>query len=471
MVARTGIPALPKVPAGLDEPLRKYLQAVHDAGQVRFGQSRNDRDRSPTVGELQDLGILKATDNRLRLGTALAPLSDPFDASLPRHAPTGLSLIATVVMNSSGAYVVNLVFKFTNSVDPRVISYEVQYQLARHSGVWQPLYNAPRNQHEVTTAEIGTYQVRVRSVYPADGIYSDWAETATTSLGTYSMLAEIGISPPVNPQLFISANREKATADIRVSVGFDGVGVKPDRLMLFYSTAEVPNALALGADTGTKLYRYPGAGISGTFDLPVVSGSTIGKVMYSNTSGQDIDLSGRWWMQIDSVINGMTQFYKVRESSPTELYMPHGENLPFVPNAGDTIHIAEADFADSRLPEFKLIWVNGEVIRHSGIKFDGQYYFEVVERGAEGTTQADQTGGVAHYFPALGPLTNAVEIMASDFTQIGDEFIYSGTIAVNIPANMTWASISCALVCKTTNGAATPYLRSFIVPLTIAGPA
>lgn len=392
------------------------------------------------------------------------------------NPPTDLSLTAELALSSSGDYVTNLVFAFAVTADDyHAKAYEAQYKLGRHAD-WKPLYNALETRWEWQIGEIGQHQVRVRTVYVQGEVYSAWAETTLTNLGTYTSIASIGLNAPGDPKLFISTNIDKTTADIRISASYEKVdGAVPDRFVIFYSAAEAPNAFKVGADTGTRLY-LDSVGIAGLFTLPVAAGSSLSRVRFTDTSGiADIDLSGMWWMAIDSVANGFTQYFKVSESSTSELVLPQGEEFPFVPSPGDTIHIAELDFGDSRLAEFKLIWVGDEVVKHSGIKFDSGldlYYLQVEQRAAEGTTQSDQSGKTAHYFPALGPLTNSVEIMAADFVESdGGQFAYSGAIPVDIPSNMTWSSVSCCLARRATSGESSAYVRSFIVPLTIAGPA
>lgn len=389
------------------------------------------------------------------------------------NSPTDLSLTAELALSSTGDYVTAMVFEFAPPVDDyHVKTFEAQYKLARHVD-WKPLYNALESRWEWQLAELGQHQVRVRSVYVQGEIFSDWAETSLTNLGTFASVAQIGLSAPIDPKLFISADFEKATADIRISMGFDPeTGARPDRLIMFYSVAEAPNTLVLGSDTGDKLY-IDSVGIAGTFTLPCAAGSTTRRVRYTDpTNTTDIDLSGMWWLAIESVSNGTTQYFKVAESSSTELILPQGDELPFVPEDGDTIHIAELEFGDSRLPEFKLLWANGEVIRHSGIKYDGAYYIQVEERGAEGTVQTDQSGQTMHYYPALGPLTTSVEIMTADFVEDEDgTFQYAGAIDLEIPSSIEWASVTCCLARIATEGEGYAYVRSNIVPLVVAGPA
>lgn len=392
------------------------------------------------------------------------------------NSPSALSLTAELALSSSGDYVTNLVFEFTGPVDDiHIKAFEAQYRLARHAD-WQPLYNALENRWEWQTGEIGQHQVRVRTVYVQGEVFSDWAETSLTNLGTFTSIASVGLAAPVDPKLFVTTNPEKATADLRIVAGYDpDTGAVPDRFVIFYSAADAANAFEIGSDTGTRLY-LKSVGIAGLFTLPAANGGTTRRIRYTDTAGTaDIDLSGMWWISIESSVNGTTQYYKVAESSSTELVLGPGDELPFVPAAGDTIHVAELDYGDSRLPEFKLVYANGEVIRHSGIKYDtglGLYYLQCEERGAEGTSQADQSNQTAHYYPALGPLTNAIEVMAADFVEDDDgNFTWSGTTPVVLPSSMVWASVTCCLARKATAGESTQYVRSNIIPLTVAGPA
>ncbi|OFE11373.1 hypothetical protein PHACT_12510 [Pseudohongiella acticola] len=386
------------------------------------------------------------------------------------HSPTGLSLTAELALSTSGDYVTNLVFTFSPEEDDyHIKTFEAQYKLARHAD-WKPLYNALETRWEWQSAEIGVHQVRVRSVYVQGEVFSDWAEAQITSLGTFDSIAAVGLPDPVDPLLFITTDTEKSTADIRISVGYEGEGAAPDRFLLFYSAAQAPATLQITSDDGNKLYIDPDASIAGTFSLSVVAGSTAKRVRFSNT-GIDIDLSGMWWIAIESPGNGNTRFFKIAESSTTEFVLAAADEFPFIPAPGDTIQVVELEYADSRLPEFSLLWVNGEVIRHGGIDFDGQYYVVAQQRGAEGTTQSDQGGQLAHYYPALGPLTNTVEIMASDFQLVDGRFVYSGTIPVSIPSEMVWGSVSCCLARRATESTGTQYVRSNIVQLIQAGPA
>src|SRR5690606_18857718 len=129
-------------------------------------------------------------------------------------------------------------------------------------------------------------------------------------------------------------------------------------------------------------------------------------------------------------------------------YINPSNTLPFLPEAGDTVQIIESAYHDSRLPEFMLGYANGEVIRHSGVNHDGSgYYVDVIERGAEGTVQANQSGGTFDYYPALGPDTKVLSIPLEEF-DVGDDgrLRYAGSVALQLPASIGWAAISCCFV-------------------------
>ena len=65
------IPAIPPVPATVDKTTYDFLSAMKNAAQVRFGQSKNDLDRSVTVRELVDLGVLDGKQTNLGGNLAL----------------------------------------------------------------------------------------------------------------------------------------------------------------------------------------------------------------------------------------------------------------------------------------------------------------------------------------------------------------------------------------------------------------
>lgn len=386
-------------------------------------------------------------------------------------APTSLALEKELVLMSSGDYGTKLVFSFDIPDDERLVSFEAQYQLGRDGATWRPLYDAYLNRHEWNSAEIGDFRVRVRTVYIRGRVYSAWVSTSIVSLGTFDQIASIGINTPIDPLLYITLGGNKPTADIRIETGFVSAGgAVPDRFFLFYSAQDRALQMRILSDAGSKLYLDLTDGVVGLFNLEVDSGSTDKVLNYVNTAAVDIDLYQFWWASVRNEPGSPSRYFKVRQADETALRFAPSDVIPFVPVAGQLIDMAELEWSDSRLPEFKLLWVDGEVIRHNGIGYDGQYYIDVVNRGAEGTTQATQTGKVFDYYPAPGPLTNTVEIPASEFVEVDGVFQFAGEIPVNIPSDLEWASVSCCLARKATDGAGTQFIRSNIVPLTIAGP-
>jgi hypothetical protein len=105
------------------------------------------------------------------------------------------------------------------------------------------------------------------------------------------------------------------------------------------------------------------------------------------------------------------------------------------------------------------------------VNFDGQYYVDVVARGAEGTTQANQSGKVLNYFPAFGADTQIVEVSLEEFVEENGMLTFTGNVPVRIPSNFAWGSVSCCFVRRGTSGENVAWVRSHIVPLTNGGPA
>ncbi len=400
--------------------------------------------------------------------------------SYSETSPTSLSAVASLVLASNGQYQTNIVFSFTEPGDDHLVeAYEAQYQLARHNGVWQPLYYSKETTHEFRTAEIGEHQFRVRSVYVPGHVYSDWAETQVITLGTFTSLTTIGLADPVDPTLFISADEDFKTAQIRVRVGYNDTAspeqALPEQFAIFYSAEPYPNALESTTDSGGKIYLDPQeTTILGSFQLTVAPGSTTKNIRYTDPGGNiDFDLSGMWWVSVVPAAGSPSsgsRYFKVFESSSTEIILPPGDELTFTPQAGDTINVLELSWHDARLDEFKLAFANGEVIKHQGIDYDGDYYLDVDTRGAEGTSQGSQGNTTIHYFPAPGPGTNIVLIDAAEFQEVDGAFEYAGNIDLVVPAAFSWASVSCGFFRKASKDGPSAYVRSNIVPLVIGGP-
>jgi hypothetical protein len=422
------------------------------------------------AGPAIDGGIIVFENSGTIIGEIIGTEPDG-DLSPPAQSPSSLQLTTELVQLSSGAYASKLVFTFTRPDDARIISFEAQYQLTRDGAQWRSLYDSFNNRFEWTSSEIGTYRVRVRSVYFRNRIYSDWSTVTLTANGTFADISSIGLNPPINPLLYITLNPDRPTARIRIETGYTDAGIVPEEFLLFYSTAEYGNQFVIQQDAGAKLYINKDSAVLDLFTLTVKAGSTTNNIKFTNTADVNIDLSGFWWASVRNDPGAASPYYKIIRSSADSLALPKGVNLDFTPAAGQLIDIAELLYADSRAPEFSLGYVDGEVIRHNGIQTDGEYYLEVIQRGAEGTTQSLQTGKTFNYYPAPGALTNIVSIPAAQFEFIDGQYVFSGDIPVDIPTDFGWASVSCCLVRAATSGQNVQYVRSIIVPLTVAGPA
>lgn len=289
--------------------------------------------------------------------------------------------------------------------------------------------------------------------------------------GNFSDIYDITLADPVTPKLFIQLSDDRTQADIRIDTSYsDPNGTKPDALAIFYSVDDIPNNLTLGTDSSTEI-EVASVNIEGQFTKTIESGSTTNAVKVNN-SNLEIDLSGMWWIEVESGINGNSGYYKVIEAASDTLYINPEESFGFTPQAGDTLHIAEISFHDSRLNEFKLGYVNGEVIKHNGIKSDDgglTYYIDVVTRGAEGTSESDQTGGTFEYYPAFGVDTQVIEIPFEEFETVGSDLLFAGNIPINVPSKFNWASVTCAFVRRSFDENGVKWLRSNIVPLTVSG--
>lgn len=445
-----------------------------------------NKDEIRSIGTYTDKAVIEANEGDA-IAVAIVPIDrygrKPDFSLVNKHSysvsnqfaidsPLNLTVASELALTSTGQYQNNILLDFDAPADTfHVVSYECQYKLARRDD-WMTLGNSLETHYEMNTVEIGIVQFRVRTVYLAGIHHSDWAFAQITILGTYDSMATIGLSDPVDPKLYISVDYRKARADIRVSVQrLADADIQPESFVLFYSADDIPNVIQLGSDDGNKL-RFKSVEIPQEFSLDVTTGSTLTEIRYADPQDiVDVDLSGLWWVKVVSAVNGSTRFHKVAGASTSELQLPKGEQLSFLPQAGDTVIVAESGWHDSRLPEFKLAWVDDEVIVHGGVQFDTDYYVEVVQRAAEGTVQGNQSDKMLHYYPAFGPDTTAVFISMADFTLTDDVWNYNGTLDLKIPANMNWASVTCCFVRAGTAQDGATYVRSNILPLSIAGPA
>ncbi len=390
------------------------------------------------------------------------------------NSPVNLSLTSELMYLTSGDYQTNVVFEFDPPAnDVYIREYEVEYKLARHND-WQALYKGTDTRFEFAVAELGLVQVRARSVYVLDEVFSEWAEVQMTSLGTDFQLAQATLKSPDNPKLFLSLDSERNKAKLRIEVGYDRQDdLFPEDFVLFYAIDDQPNALQLGDDLDSRLV-IEDVNVEGDDWLPVVAGSTSTSVAFSDPQNKvDINLSGMWWVSIHDSGSNSTRYHKVSHAESGRLHLNASDEFEFVASSGDQIHIIEISYHDSRMSDFKFAWIDGEVIHHNGIKFDdggNYYYIDVVSRGAEGTSQANQSGKELQYFPAPGAGTSLIPISFDKFNynDATNVATYSGNIDVNIPSEIPWAALSCCFVRKSTTPETVAYVRSDILPLTVS---
>jgi hypothetical protein len=321
------------------------------------------------------------------------------------------------------------------------------------------------------------YEIRARHV-TRTGVRGEWETTfITTGNAEFDRISFLGIHAPVNPQIWVDVNPQNPLSRIRVSAAFadDENSATPDRMLIFYSVSEVPNRIRIRQDAGNKLYLSEaiGDGVSGLFNLTVAAGSTNKVLKYVLNPAIDPDFYTSWWASVRNAPGAPSPYYKVSSASETSITFAPDVTLPFVPVAGQLIDVAEVDFADPRVSEFRLVYLEtGEVVRHSGIRQDGGgYYLAVVERGAEGTTQKNATGRYADYYPAPGPLTDIITIPAGAFTEQGGVYTADERVNLNLPNSFSWASVSCCLAREVTVAGRPMYVRSAIVPFIQAGTA
>ena len=102
-MAKDAIPTIPAVPTTVkDKQLRNFMQSMKDAVQVRAGQTKNTLDYSPTIRELQEIGVLgvKPGQGNVTIITPpdiTIPPTDPPPWDYPNIpiAPTGVTVFPT----------------------------------------------------------------------------------------------------------------------------------------------------------------------------------------------------------------------------------------------------------------------------------------------------------------------------------------------------------------------------------------
>ena len=108
---RQSLPSIPQVPKGLPPEQTRFLQALADACRIRFGQTKNEVDRSVTVGELEGTGIIVRNGSNVAAGVVTGDgnvvttggNSAAFTDQTTPSAPTGLTVgtpdSTTVLLN------------------------------------------------------------------------------------------------------------------------------------------------------------------------------------------------------------------------------------------------------------------------------------------------------------------------------------------------------------------------------------
>jgi hypothetical protein len=409
------------------------------------------------------------------LGTALTQLSpDAYDPSV-QIPLTGLDAQNTSISRTGGG-AVDAIRVFWNTPGGFVDHTEVGYRI-NATGDYTYLQNSEVDQAFIAPAiSDALYEIRARHV-SRTGVRGEWETTLLlTGNADFDRVTALGLLPPIDPKIFVDPNPVNPLTRIRISLSYDlaGADVIPDRLFVFYSVAEVPNKIRITTDAGSKLYLSTllGEGVSSEFTLIAAAGSSTNVLRYVPDASADPDLYGLWWASVRNPPGPSSGYYKVIESDATTLRFAPDVNFGFTPTAGQIIDIAEVDYSDGRTGEFLLAWCDGEVVRHRGIRQDETgYYLDVIERGAEGSVQANQSGKYAEYYPAPGPQTDIIEISAGDFTEQDGMFSYTGRVLLNLPAQFSWSAVTCCLARAVAVEGRQVFIRSHIVPLYTAGPA
>jgi hypothetical protein len=407
-------------------------------------------------------------DVSLPLGSSLTQLDPSTYDPLAEYAVTGLDAENDSVFLVGGA-VVDVVRVFWDTPSAFIDYTEGEYRI-NDLAEWIPFRAIELSDFIISPAiPEALYEIRVRHV-SRSGVPGPYATTIhIAGNGLYDRISAIGIPEPINPKIYCTLLPDRNSADIRITAEYQMVSdIVPDALIVFYSAMETPNSIGILSDTGTKLYVDTANVILSQFELTAASGSSATALKFVPSTVQDIDMSGFWWVSLRDP--GNQEYFKVADITTDTISFAPGDVLPFIPLAGHIIDVAEIEYADSRPQEFRLLYVNGEVIRHNGVQFDGAYYIEPIERGAEDTTQANQTGQIGHYYPAYGQLTETIAISVAQFQQQGSTFTFQGRLPVRVPSTIGWLSVSCALAKVVTYEGNEIYIRSPIVPLTTAGP-
>ena len=408
------------------------------------------------------------------LGTTLTQLDPSVYDPTAQIAITGLDAENVSVARAGGG-AVDAIRVFWDA-PPGFVDYtEVGYRV--NAGTeYTTQRNTESDQALILPAiENALYEIRARHI-TISGVPGEYdTTTITTGNADFDRVSFLGLANLIEPKLFIDTVATSALARMRVSVSYepDPTAATPDRFLVFYAVSDVPNAIKATTDIGTRIYisTAVGEGVNSLFNLTTAAGSTANVLRYEPTAIADPDLYGAWWASVRNDPGAASRYNKVIEAADGVLRFAPDVAFGFTPVAGQLIDVAEVDYADGRVGEFKLAHINGEIVRHRGIQFDGtNYYLDVIERGAEGTVQANQAGQFIEYFPAPGPQTDIIEISAGEFTEENGVFHFSGRIAANVPASFGWLAVTCCLAKAVQVEGRQVFIRSNIVPFTVAGP-
>lgn len=101
-------PSIPQIPANTPKELRPFLNALRDASVVRFGQNKNRLDRSITVRELRDLGLIEGDGTNIAISKGLGTIIEDSNGSTvggPDSVPTPDLVGAQFSVNLNGVVI------------------------------------------------------------------------------------------------------------------------------------------------------------------------------------------------------------------------------------------------------------------------------------------------------------------------------------------------------------------------------
>ena len=169
----TKVPAIQNIPPNTPLELKRHLENIKEATEIRLGRRGDPLDRAVTLRELEDANIVKVADKGVGVVDGIRPPDDPGDRT-PPPSPTTLT--------ASGAFT-SIVLKWNNP----------SYGNHGFTEIWRSQDNALGGAELVSTAggqiyseEVGynrTYFYWVRFVNTAN-IPGPWNDTEGTSAST-----------------------------------------------------------------------------------------------------------------------------------------------------------------------------------------------------------------------------------------------------------------------------------------------